>query len=231
MSRRRAFTVTELLIVIGIIALLIAILLPTLSSARDHAASVQCMSRLRELYLAQTQYAGENRGRYAGIVATADERWERRLAKYLRRHALPEKSDLLTCPSAPPSDHNILKSSYGLNSCIMMSNWRMRRDARMDSSRIILMGDKPLQLDDYLTTDEGWILMQPEATGGAWYRSVGHSSRSQLRHARNRTANMVMADGHVESFHPRQLQRDAGHWYWGGEGYDEYVIDMGACCP
>jgi prepilin-type N-terminal cleavage/methylation domain-containing protein/prepilin-type processing-associated H-X9-DG protein len=62
-SRRdRAFTLVELLVVIGIIALLISILLPTLSGAREHAKRVQCASNLRQVALAVNIYANNNKG-------------------------------------------------------------------------------------------------------------------------------------------------------------------------
>ncbi len=229
-----AFTLVELLVVIGLIATLLAILTPTLAGARRSADSTACASSLRQIYLAQHLYAADHQGRFAGITSSADERWERRIARYIAADPLrPEESRLLQCPSAPENRSGSMNpSSYGINSWVMMPAWRMRSDRKMPASQIIFAGDKSLQSDDFLTTEDGWFLVHPAPDFGRQFRSVSHSSRSTYRHGRDNLANMVMADGHVTTFRPGTLGRTSGHWYWSDvSSIPERQIDQGNCCP
>ena len=100
-SRRRAFTLTELLIVVGLIALLAALLLPVVGRMRSTAAAVACMSNLRQVCTAWTMAMSEDRGRLIDYVNNAprpDEAWKGYWTGAAEQAKLSPAA--LLCPSA-----------------------------------------------------------------------------------------------------------------------------------
>lgn len=117
-SSARAFTLVELLVVIGIIALLIGILLPAMSSARAQSRAVACMSNVRQIATAAIMYAQETRYYVSFIPAIGGQPPRDRkelLWPYLRQgksNSDTSGNQVWTCPS---NDRVDVEASYGFN--------------------------------------------------------------------------------------------------------------------
>ena len=113
-----AFTLVELLVVIGIIALLVGILMPTLGAARAQARAVACMSNVRQIAVAAQMYVNENKRYVTFVPAMGTEPAKDRkelLYPYLQQgknNADNDGNQVWHCPSNERVD---TEASYGFN--------------------------------------------------------------------------------------------------------------------
>ncbi len=224
----KAFTLVELLVVIGIIAVLIAILLPSLNKAREAAVAAQCASNLRQMILGQHLYADDNQDHFTNYWSpTWQVYYNKKLEPYLMR--LMDKdhqdfnarntSELANCPASEARlyqpDDGFKMSTYALTSAMVHRKWLYRRSAVKRSSEIILMGDaKVTQLDYMFTSDKYRIISATSPTNGVWQTDSWTNVEPAYRH--NRKANFGFVDGHVEAMTAEQTTHDAvpNPWFW-----------------
>ncbi len=99
--KQRAFTLIELLVVVAIIALLISILLPSMTAARDQGKKVKCASNEKQLGLGLTYYVHEN-GYYPAdhLQEQGNGEWMISWVPRIRAYA-DYQDDIFWCPSTP----------------------------------------------------------------------------------------------------------------------------------
>jgi len=203
-SSRCAFTIVELLVVIGIIALLIAMLLPSLNRSRAQALMIKCQANMRTIGQAMLIYSNDNRGQLFPTdgggpfgYPTVDQQWY----VYVLHSTPPadpanhqEWKDwcppILYCPADDPEPMNA--HSYILNDHLNehQIKYHSKRLGGLTPDRIVVMGEKVTQVGDFY--------LQAIPGQGSDYGDV----LEKYRHGRRLGSNYLHLDLHVDTQTP-----------------------------
>jgi prepilin-type N-terminal cleavage/methylation domain-containing protein/prepilin-type processing-associated H-X9-DG protein len=226
--RRSGFTLVELLVVIGMIALLVGILLPALNRAREVAKQTKCLSNVRQLVQAFVAYSNENRQFLPSAAAYSAEYdddfvwWEPNridqigiggIGPYLNLSNSDTGLAVMRCPSDVTTYRARMAAgaygpyplSYVMNSFMVMTDATSRRLRGYKMTQIRDSASKMLVFEeDDQTIDDGYATVNPG--NGINLLSARHDPTRQLPDNPttglsvngNCHGNVGFCDGHAE---------------------------------
>jgi prepilin-type N-terminal cleavage/methylation domain-containing protein/prepilin-type processing-associated H-X9-DG protein len=225
MSKRKAFTLVELLVVIGIIALLISMLLPALRGAQAKARSVTCQANLRGIGQLLIMYAMDNRGvmipcgapqpprnkpKHLGGGVEPYSRWP----MFVFKPAVPNPK-IMICPADQElgegdltlaqmynsPDPWINKHSYVVNARMIDDEIKFAKTKGMNATAIVVLGEKRTKDVDYH--------MDISRTDGV---SQFDEIVEMYRHGLYIGSNYLFMDGHVATTLPKEAVLGIDPW-------------------
>jgi prepilin-type N-terminal cleavage/methylation domain-containing protein len=230
--RRPGFTLVELLVVIGIMALLIALLLPSLRRARMAAKDLSCLSNLRQIGTAFQTYANQYRGAWPkpATPQAAVPRWWHK--DYLYRVVYDREVEPATvakntyllgtvfeCPSARElwSSDDAIELSYGMSCRLNDAQGDEDTDGRNQfkfANKVRSASETALLIDDVWA----WSGTNVTATPPPSDNQLLRLQKASLRH--NKRLNTLYVDYHAAPVAydelPTKKAKDAWWVFWTG---------------
>lgn len=229
-----AFTLVELLVVIGIIAVLIGILLPTLSVANRMAARTKCLANVRSMQIAQALYCAEHKGYliqagmgHGGAHDHAEVAWFNTLQRYYDNKLVARcpadnsphwgpAPDGLPIPGANPDQRRL--TSYGINGFLdhELTPWGgpyVKITQVPQASKTIqfleMARTGPFAGSDHPHIDN-WTGPDRHRIAAAQVETNAHGSRD-LNASWRAVANYGFLDGHAETLRFRDVFQSVGN--------------------
>jgi len=193
MKRKYGFTLIELLVVVAIIAVLVALLLPAITQARELAQTTVCGTRLKQLGMGIQLYTQENHGIYPPFYVTSETlpSWQSCTAKMLGLQNEAQFREAFHCPKHQVDSSTwVYWCSYGGNCHLGVSgpNGRRNIDDVPEPHRIMLLVDTTIR--------EGWNCIN------IWAEPIHPTSLYKWlawRHPTDRGFNVLFCDQHVQN--------------------------------
>jgi prepilin-type N-terminal cleavage/methylation domain-containing protein/prepilin-type processing-associated H-X9-DG protein len=240
-TRRRGFTLFEVLVVVLIVACLAAILAPALSTVRRKSLLAKCAANQRQLYVGWALYAQENKGRMLQI-SNGDFDWDRLLFSVLPNTNTGNRRQVSTVYQCPASQCRLgdhwYNSNYGYNEKLGdytdVSNERIQNYKYLSNLQrangLVLFADASVWVDfgegfdsagnlprwrNHRSLHNGLI---PNADGSEPGKSVGYRWHGGV-------ANFMFADGHGETLSIAEVRRRDREDNPSGDGTIRRLID------